>query len=271
MSALPAGFSRDDARNLQKALNEKAAITPALVTDGLFGSKSVAALRTYQQVAGLSVTGEYDVATRTQLVPFIDAKYLKPSDFPPAAAELKVELAAMRAVSEVEAKGDGFLPDGKIKILFERHKFYAALGKLLPRAELDKLAAQAPDILNRLSGGYTLTREWERITKAFDLVKGIEGGEEAVYWSASWGMFQIMGFNHKQAGYASAKEMALDYAKSESVHLKSFVTFIKNDNNLLTALRAKDWARFAKGYNGSGYAANQYDVKMALAYTKFAR
>jgi hypothetical protein len=30
----------------------------------------------------------------------------------------------------------------------------------------------------------------------------------------------------------------------------------------------KDWAKFARGYNGPGYAQNAYDVKLAQAYEK---
>lgn len=35
------------------------------------------------------------------------------------------------------------------------------------------------------------------------------------------------------------------------------------------ALRNKDWATFARCYNGSGYAVNKYDEKLKAAYEKF--
>lgn len=35
---------------------------------------------------------------------------------------------------------------------------------------------------------------------------------------------------------------------------------------MLQALKSKDWAEFAYRYNGEGYAANQYDIKLAEAY-----
>jgi len=271
MSVLPTTFTREDARNLQKALNEKTRVTPALVTDGLFGAKSVQALTLYQRQNGLAQTGQYDAATQATLADFIAGRYVQLSDLVAAAQDLNVELPAMRAIAEVEAKGDGFLPDGQTKILLERHKLYGEVVKILGRAGADKLAAANPDVINANAGGYTLTGEWARLNKAMKLCQDLPGGEEAVYRSASWGMFQIMGFNCLQAGYKTAKEMALDYARSESVHLASFKTFIKNDSNLLAALRAKDWTRFARGYNGSGYAQYQYDVKMKAAYDKFAR
>jgi hypothetical protein len=35
-------------------------------------------------------------------------------------------------------------------------------------------------------------------------------------------------------------------------------------------LQNKNWAGFAKGYNGPGYAQNNYDGKLASAYDKYA-
>jgi hypothetical protein len=37
--------------------------------------------------------------------------------------DLNCDVAAIQAVAEVEARGAGFLGDGRPKILFERHKF----------------------------------------------------------------------------------------------------------------------------------------------------
>jgi peptidoglycan-binding domain 1 protein len=39
---------------------------------------------------------------------------------------------------------------------------------------------------------------------------------------------------------------------------------------MLSALQAKDWAEFAKRYNGPAYEQNQYDKKLAAAYQKFS-
>jgi hypothetical protein len=35
------------------------------------------------------------------------------------------------------------------------------------------------------------------------------------------------------------------------------------------ALKSHDWSTFARLYNGAGYAANHYDVKIAQAYLSF--
>jgi hypothetical protein len=51
-------------------------------------------------------------------------------------------------------------------------------------------------------------------------------------------------------------------------HLDAFVAFVQS-KKLDTALRAHDWKAFARGYNGPGFAANQYDVKLREAWQKF--
>ena len=38
---------------------------------------------------------------------------------------------------------------------------------------------------------------------------------------------------------------------------------------MLPALQQKDWASFAKRYNGPAYAQNKYDEKLAAAYKKY--
>ena len=81
-------------------------------------------------------------------------------------------------------------------------------------------------------------------------------------------MFQVMGQNWESLGYDSVKQFVDLMYKSEGEHLKSFARFVKH-NNLVRYLKALDWAKFARGYNGPGYAANKYDVKMANKYAQY--
>ena len=53
---------------------------------------------------------------------------LTAADFARAAKNLNVEIAAIRAVAEVEAAGAGFLPDGRPAILYEAHVFHKETG-----------------------------------------------------------------------------------------------------------------------------------------------
>ena len=87
--------------------------------------------------------------------------------------------------------------------------------------------------------------------------------------SASWGRFQIMGFNYAKAGYASVEAFVADMHKAESYQLASFVNFLKA-TGMDAQLRAKDWSAFAKNYNGPKYAENKYDVRLQQAYNAFS-
>ena len=51
--------------------------------------------------------------------------------------------------------------------------------------------------------------------------------------------------------------------------LALFVKFVSRPP-YLPALRAHNWAAFAKAYNGPGYAQNKYDSKLAAAYKRWS-
>jgi hypothetical protein len=93
---------------------------------------------------------------------------------------------------------------------------------------------------------------------------------EAADASASWGMFQIMGFNFASCGEKSVESFVNAMCESECKQLILSGRFIRQ-SGMLTALQAKNWTEFAKRYNGPAYAHNRYDEKLAKAYAKFAR
>jgi hypothetical protein len=74
---------------------------------------------------------------------------------------------------------------------------------------------------------------------------------EAALSSASWGLFQIMGMNYAACGFSSASAFVSDMAQSEANMLKSFEAFVRK-NSILDELQRKDWAGFARVYNGPG-------------------
>lgn len=173
-----------------------------------------------------------------------------------AATELQCEIPAMQAVADVESKGAGFYPSGKLVILFERHKFTK-----YTKGRFDKTH---PQLSSTKPGGYLKgEREWKRFEEAAAL------DMHAAALSTSFGRFQTMGFNHEACGYATVEEMVADYDTGEPAQLRGFVNFIKFHPAMLRALRNRNWATFARLYNGPNYAINKYDVKMANAYRKF--
>lgn len=76
-----------------------------------------------------------------------------------------------------------------------------------------------------------------------------------------------MGFNWESLGYPSLKAFINAMYESEAKQLDAMCRYIKV-NYLVDELQRHDWAGFAKGYNGSNYAINKYDQKLAAAYAK---
>lgn len=179
-------------------------------------------------------------------------------DFAVAAVNLGCEVAAIKAVAEVEAPKGPFLESGEPPILFERHVFHQRTG--------GKFSAQHPDISNPKRGGYGKeSAQHGRLQRAAELDR------QAALESASWGAFQIMGYNHVAAGHLTLQSFINAMYRDASSQLQAFVSFIRNDPRLLRAIRAKDWATFARIYNGPAYAEHDYDGRMRRAYTKHAR
>jgi len=168
-----------------------------------------------------------------------------------AATALGCQVAAVRAVLDVESRG-GFLPDKRPKILFERHFFHR-----LTKGKFDKGHA---GISSATPGGYSGgAAEYTRLAEAIGLDRN------AGLRSASWGAFQIMGDNCKLAGFADVEGFVAAMVAGEGPQLTAFVAFVKAAG-LADELRRTDWAGFARGYNGPNYAINRYDEKLAAAY-----
>ena len=185
-----------------------------------------------------------------------DATRLSMADYQRAAGALGVDVATVRAVAEVESTGGGFLADGRPKILFERHVFARETGGRYNQSH--------PGISGPAGGyGASGANQHLRFEQAFAL------NPTAAMKSASWGEFQIMGFNHKMVGYESVGKFVEAMRSSAGNQLDAFVKFI-DAAGLKGDLQNRNWAGFARGYNGPGYARNNYDSKMAAAYAKFA-
>lgn len=170
-----------------------------------------------------------------------------------AANRIGCNTATLRAVLAVETAGRGFFTDGRPVILFERHVF----SRLTSRMH-DGLA---PDISNPIAGGYLgMEREYGRLYKAaqFDA--------DVAAMSCSWGIGQIMGFNYEKCGEKSLIGFLLAMHNSEDVQLLLMAQFILNTGDAALDLKTRNWAGFAKAYNGRDYARNSYDVRLAKAY-----
>jgi len=179
------------------------------------------------------------------------------------AVENGLSPASVKAVIKVESSGRGFYLDKRPTILFEGHKFW---GQLKSKGFDPKEFLEGnKDILYRTWTKKYYSRdskkEYNRLKKAIAI------DEESALKSASWGMFQIMGFNYKLAGFDSVYEF-VDYIKiSEKNQLEAFFIFLKK-GGCFKYLKSRDWAKFARCYNGSAFKKNGYDSKLEKAYFK---
>lgn len=181
------------------------------------------------------------------------------------ADELGVEVACLQAVREVECRSNGFNADGTPVILFERHVFWQQLTKRRYLTIRNTAHAKHPNICHPKSGAYgKYAEQHKRLGIACDYDR------ECGLMSASWGCGQVMGYHWKSLGYESLQAFINAMYKDEASQLDAMCRYIRI-NGLIPFLQNKDWAGFAKRYNGIGYKKNAYDVKLAQAYQKFAR
>lgn len=251
---------------LQRALNEK--LKRNLVCDGHLGRVTQAAILQYQEQQGIDEEDAdgacYGEKTQSSIGPFIEKRYLQESDYEKAAKELGVDIASVKTITQVEAKEFGFLPNGFPVVLFERHKFYQMLAKYRGVTMANTMAKMRPDICNIKSGGYLGGAEE---IKRLDAARTID--EKCAHLSASFGLFQIMGFNFDDCGFGDVHEFVQAMKQSEDAQMMAFVNFIKADEKLHRAIKDKDWVEVASRYNGAGYAKNEYDKKLQQAYNSF--
>ncbi|WP_267358504.1 MULTISPECIES: N-acetylmuramidase domain-containing protein [unclassified Methylobacterium] len=193
-----------------------------------------------------------------------------------AAPQQGIEPAALLAVVETETNGRPFEsadldPSDGIEpaMLYERHVAYRGF------------AAKGADILAEAKRQGLVVPKWQGPRSAQYADQGTSAGRlaliaraaaldpEVAYASCSMGWFQVLGENHKHAGFDSAVEMhsALTRGGIEA-HLACGVAFMRS-TGLIRHLAAHDWAAFARGYNGKQFKKNGYDTKLAAAYAEW--
>lgn len=173
--------------------------------------------------------------------------------FAAAAQTIGCDVAAIRAVCAVEAS-DRYLDAAGVPVRrFEPHHFPREHWPALGFAPAE---GQAPWRASLAVGKSARAR-------MFATAAGI--AHEAACRAASWGGFQVMGFNHAAAGYDAAALMVRGYADPVA-QVASFAALIV-DWDLDGAVRAHDWLTFAARYNGSGQAP-VYAAKIESAYKR---
>lgn len=190
------------------------------------------------------------------------SRLLSLQDYKDAAKALGVPLVTVQAVDEVESGMDGgFDSLNRPTVLFEPHVFSKRTGR-----RFDDTHGGVSYRVWRTKPYPTGSEDernaanWAKIEYAARL------DHDAAYESASYGRFQVMGFNWKTCGFPSVDAFVEAMKRSERDHLMAFIAYVKA-NDLAKHLVSGDWEAFAAGYNGPGNA-KAYGAKIAAAVAR---
>jgi N-acetylmuramidase len=221
--------------------------------------------------ANMAVDGKIGPATREATYAAFqnrNAAKITPEKEQRVARDLICSIRQLRTVAAVESAGSGWNADGLPAILWERHHFW--------QRTAGKFGVQWYS--NPRPGDYTQDANrngrndsWEKLLLALGGLFGT-GNPVTAFECASWGKFQVMGWQAQSLGYANALDMAFSLRDSEAGHYEMLKRFIRV-NNLGPAMRAingdPDRCRpFARGYNGAAYEKGRYHIKLAEAYRR---
>lgn|GEM_PF-1617670 len=204
-----------------------------------------------------------------EFLDFNDGEEIPEEEFTAAASEIGCEVAVVKAIARVESGPNGayFNFNGWDRvpaILFERHIFHQKTQGAYSTEENRNISHSSVSLRRNadyphVDGYWRSERQYERLLRAYALDK------KAALLSASWGKFQLMGFNYATVpSVTSVEDMVRKFGASEKWHFKGLIGFAKSSASLRRAIVAKDWPRIARGYNGPNYG--DYDVKMEAAY-----
>ncbi len=173
-----------------------------------------------------------------------------------------IEAAALLAVIEVESAGIALVridERDEPVIRFEGHYFDRRLSAALrQQARSAGLSSPTP---GKIANPRSQSERWATFRRAAAIDR------KAACESVSWGLGQVMGAHWAWLGYASVDELVAEARSGTVGQLRLLIRYIEKAG-LLEALRRRDWAGFARGYNGPLYARNRYDVRLANAYAR---
>ena len=181
------------------------------------------------------------------------------------ATQFGIEPAALLAVAEVEAGGRAYaLFEGRREplIRFEGHYFDRRLvGDKRSRAR--RAALSAPEA-GKIANPASQAARWRLLERAARIDR------KAAYESVSWGLGQVMGAHWAWLGFANVDALVAEARAGVGGQARLMARYIVKAG-LREALADRDWARFARGYNGPSYRKNRYDKKLAAAYARYAK
>jgi hypothetical protein len=184
------------------------------------------------------------------------------------AEDAGVPVAHIVAVFNVESRGSGFGPDGRLTVLYEPHVAYKYAKR--PR-EMQKAAPDLfyPRWINPKSvpkseaHAYRTTQEerWDMIARAAKL------DFTAAVSAVSWGRFQVMGYWAEKLGFRDPLHMIEHMCEGEENHLDVFLRYCRMAG-LMPALRRGDWWGFSRYNSTITKVRQQYAAKCAAEASK---
>ena len=187
---------------------------------------------------------------------------LTEGDYKRAAAELGVDVAAIKALSAIEAGNQPFYAPGKPTINFDLSVFRSALKKA--GINVNTARKQAPvafaGVNTKKYGSYGAAQQ-ARLDNACQVSKRV--AQESTFW----GMFQLGGFTYRLCGCANVDEMVAKMCKSADEQLELFINYVRSAG-LVQYIKNHNWLSFARIYNGKK-RASYYASRLAAAYNKY--
>jgi hypothetical protein len=200
--------------------------------------------------------------------------YPKKSDFTEdqyrhAAAELSVEVAAIKAIVMQESGGHGYMDNGLPPMRYERHIFHQLAARKL---HTGNPFPAYPNLCFPHPGGYEdklgPMHQYERLVRATKL------DCELAFQACSWGGFQIMGSNYLSCGCHTVFEFVDRFMSGTDEQIDLFILFLKNaDRQVIKGLRDHNWDSVAYYYNGPSWKTSNpnYATNLATFYEKFSK
>jgi hypothetical protein len=184
----------------------------------------------------------------------------------PLSAGLNIDPCAAVAVLAIESGGRGFAPgpDGQPRLLirFENHIFFDYWGKEHEAEYFEHFKFDAGKRWQGHAWRANAAAPWLEFHgrqndewQVFTFARGLH--ETHAILSISMGGPQIMGFNFKTVGFASALQMFEAFSSGEQAQIEALFRFFGGSNppsKRVAALQNLDFTGFAALYNGSGQA-----------------
>ncbi|MBB5408623.1 hypothetical protein HDG34_002560 [Paraburkholderia sp. HC6.4b] len=247
--------------------------------------------RTHKKKPNITIEHHYKVVDngkpRTIVLNVLGSRlnYPKPETFSEdqytyMAAQLGVEVAAIKAIVQQESQGHPFLKNGLPPILYERRHFFDLAVEKQSVAEKESntnvKGAKAPpkkkarpknpypaypDLCFKGADDYGPDglHQYEKLVRAAAL------DFEIALKACSWGGFQILGEYYAGCDCSTVFEFANKFMSGTDGQAKIFVSFMKNMKAVaVVGLKNHDWEKVAAGYNGKNWQTHNPDYASNL-------